>query len=126
MGNTVNINIIQYVAIVGSIAFFLLIVNFVRKKKIKEEYSLLWFIFSIVFIIISLWRKLLDLLAYILGVAYPPAALLLIFILVILLILIQFSITISKLSDQNKNMAQELGLLRAEVNILKRNNKIEH
>ena len=114
----VNSNIIQYIAIIGSVCFFMLIVYLVRKKKIKEEYSLLWFLFSLIFIMFSLWRKGLDVVSRISGIDSPPIAFLLILIMSIFLILLQFSIVISKLMEQNKNLTQAVGILEMEINEL--------
>jgi hypothetical protein len=114
-----NIRTTQYIAIVVSIGLFLYILFLVRNKKIKEEYSLLWLFSSIVFIIFSIWREGLEFFAKLMGIAYPPAALFLILLLAIFLILIEFSINISKLSEKNKILAQELALLRNELEALK-------
>jgi hypothetical protein len=46
------------------------------------------------------------------GIYYPPSFLFLIGMLFILLILIHFSITISKLYQMNKKIAQEMALLK--------------
>lgn len=109
----------QYIAIAVSISLFLYILFLVRNKKIKEEYSLLWLFSSFVFIIFSIWREGLEFFAKLMGIAYPPAALFLILLLAIFLILIEFSINISKLSEKNKILAQELALLRNELETLK-------
>jgi len=114
-----NIRTTQYIAIAVSISLFLYILFLVRNKKIKEEYSLLWLFSSIVFIIFSIWREGLEFFAKLMGIAYPPAALFLILLLAIFLILIEFSINISKLSEKNKILAQELALLRNELETLK-------
>ena len=114
-----NIQTTQYIAIAVSISLFLYILFLVRNKKIKEEYSLLWLFSSIVFIIFSIWREGLEFFAKLMGIAYPPAALFLILLLAIFLILIEFSINISKLSEKNKILAQELALLRNELEALK-------
>ena len=110
-----SIQMTQYIAIAVSISLFLYILYLVRKKKIKEEYSLLWLLSSIVFIVFSIWRDGLEYFAKLIGIAYPPAALFLILLLAIFLILIEFSINISKLSENNKILAQELALLRNEI-----------
>jgi hypothetical protein len=113
-----SIQTTQYIAIAVSIGLFLYIFHLVRKKKIKEEYSLLWLFSSIVFIVFSVWRHGLEYFAKLVGIAYPPAALFLILMLAIFLILIEFSINISKLSEKNKILAQELALLRNKVEAL--------
>lgn len=114
-----NVQTTQYIAIFVSISLFLYIFYLVRKKKIKEEYSLLWLSSSFVFIVFSIWRHGLEFFAKLMGIAYPPAALFLILMLAVFLILIEFSINISKLSEKNKILAQELSLLKNELETLK-------
>jgi hypothetical protein len=87
---------------------------------LKEEYSLLWLGFSLVFIVLAIFDPLLNIVASVLGILYAPAALLLILILSIFCILIQFSMVISKLSENNKNLIQEVGILNAELIKIKR------
>jgi len=110
-----NISQIQLVAITVSLLLFLFIMYLIRSQRLKEEYSLLWIFFSLVFILFSFWRKGLDYLSDFLGVAYPPAALFMILLMAIFLILIEFSIIISKLADKNKSLAQEIGLLKQKL-----------
>jgi len=120
-----SIQTTQYIAIAVSISLFLYILFLLRNKKIKEEYSLLWLFSSIVFIIFSIWRDGLELFAKMMGIAYPPAALFLILLLAIFLILIEFSINISKLSEKNKILAQELALMKNELEVLKSEKQAE-
>lgn len=107
-----DISQIQIVAISVSLLLFLFIMYLIRSQRLKEEYSLLWIFFSLVFMVFSFWRGGLDYISAFLGVAYPPAALFMILLMAIFLILIEFSIIISKLSDKNKSLAQEIGLLK--------------
>jgi len=113
--NYTNINHIQTIAIVVSIFFLLLILYLIKNKRIKEEYSLLWISFSVIFILFSVWREGLDYIAGFIGIAYPPAALFMVLLMAIFLILIEFSIIISKLADKNKTLVQEIGLLKEEM-----------
>jgi hypothetical protein len=115
----VDINRIQYLSIIGSLILLAFILILIRNKKIKEEYSLLWLIVSLVFLFFSIWRDALDYLAHLAGIAYAPAAIFLIFFIAVFMILVQFSIIISKLSEQNKRLIQEIGLLKMELNQLK-------
>ncbi|MDD3051748.1 MAG: DUF2304 domain-containing protein [Candidatus Cloacimonetes bacterium] len=115
MLENVDTSRIQYIAIVISILFFLFIIELIREKKLKEQYSLLWLFSSILFIVFSIWRGGLHSISRLLGIAYPPAAFFLIFFMAVFLILIQFSVIISKLSEENKKLAQEIGLLKKEM-----------
>ena len=111
-----NVQITQYIAIIASVGLFIYIIYLVRNKRIKEEYSLLWLFFSIVFMLFSFWREGLEFFARLVGIAYPPAALFIILLLAIFLILISFSRIISRLTDRNITLAQELGILKTELN----------
>jgi len=120
----VNTNLIQYYSIAFSIGFIIFIIELVRRKKIREEYSIIWIIFGLVFLFFSLFRGALNVLALNLGIAYVPMALLLILIVGIFLILVQYSTVITKLTEQNKNLIQENSLLYYEVEKLKRDFEI--
>ena len=111
-------NRVQVIAIICNLIFFYFVINLVRRKKIKEEYSILWFFFCVVFLVFSFWREGLEVLASWLGIYYAPMAFLLILILGILSILIHYSVVISTMSEQNKSMVQELGILKSEVKLL--------
>ncbi|WP_049629236.1 DUF2304 domain-containing protein [Cellvibrio sp. pealriver] len=108
-------NRIQLFSITGSLILFLFILRLVKRKKLKEEYSLLWIGFGFIFILLSLFKPLLEVVADILGILYAPAALLLLLVISVFFILIQFSIVISKLAESNKNLIQEVGILKAEL-----------
>ncbi len=115
MLENINTDKVQYFAIAGSIMLLFFIVELIRRKKIKEEYSLLWLFISIGFVILSFWRDGIEQIAIFLGIAYAPTAFLLILVMAIFLILIQFSVIISKLSESNKILAQEVGLLKEKI-----------
>lgn len=116
-------NRIQVIAIVCNLVFFYFVVNLVRRKRIKEEYSLLWILFCIVFLVFSFWREGLEILASWLGIYYAPMAFLLILIVGILSILIHYSVVISRITEQNKSLVQELGLLKTEVQQIRKDSQ---
>lgn len=99
-------------SICASAALLLYILEMVRRRRLREEYSILWLAGSVVILVLSLKQDWLVGIAHAVGIAYPPSFLFLVGILFILLILIHFSIAISKLHHMNKKMAQEIALLR--------------
>lgn len=115
MLNDINTDKIQYFAIAGSIILLFFIIELIRRKKIKEQYSLLWLFFGAGFIVLSIWRDGIEEIAALVGIAYAPAAFLLILVMAIFLILIEFSIIISKLSDNVKVLVQEIGLIKEKM-----------
>jgi hypothetical protein len=111
----VNIYRIQYIAILGSIFVLGFIIELIRRKKLKEEFSLLWLFCGVVFLVFSLWRKGLEVLAIFLGIGYAPAALFLLLIMAIYIILIHYSVILSELAETSKTLVQEVGLLKFEI-----------
>ena len=119
----INLYTYQILSIVGSIFILLMLVELVRRGKLKENYSLLWFGIAIVFLVFSVWPDLLLYLASLLGIEYAPSALFLILIVSLYLLSIHFSVVISELSEKIKNLSQKIGLLDLEIRKLRNKNK---
>jgi hypothetical protein len=99
-------------SICASAVFLLYILEMVRRRKLREEYSILWLAGSVVILVLSLKQDWLVGISHAVGIVYPPSFLFLVGILFILLILIHFSIAISKLHQMNKKISQEMSLLK--------------
>lgn len=67
------------------------------------------------FLALSLWKDGLEWIASLIGISYAPAALFLILIMSIFGMLVEFSLIISKQSEWIKQSAQEIGLLKLEL-----------
>ena len=106
---------IQIIAILGSLIIVLLVFWLIRRRKLREEYSFLWFGASIGMIVTSIWRESLEVLADLTGVYYPPSILLLGGIIFGFLLAVHYSVSLSRLEEQNKRLAQELALLRHDI-----------
>jgi hypothetical protein len=106
------LNRITVLAVLASSILLLYILEMVRRRKLREEYSILWLAGGVIMLLFSLKKGWLEWASDAAGIYYPPSFLFLIGMLFILLILIHFSITISKLYQMNKKMAQELALLK--------------
>ncbi|OGP76979.1 MAG: hypothetical protein A2W09_06110 [Deltaproteobacteria bacterium RBG_16_50_11] len=108
-------NRISMIAVLASAILLLYILEMVRRRKLREEYSILWLAGGIVILVFSLKRDWLKRASDAVGIFYPPSFLFLIGMFFILLILIHFSITISKLYQMNKKMAQEIALMKRKA-----------
>jgi hypothetical protein len=111
--DNVQIVRIQILAVIGSIGLILFILELIRRRRLREEFAVLWLAMGAVFLVLSIFRGLLDKFSYLIGIGYPPAALFLILIMGLMLILIHFSTAISELKDTQKKLVQEIGLLKA-------------
>ncbi|MCX6155927.1 MAG: DUF2304 domain-containing protein [Candidatus Kapabacteria bacterium] len=111
---------IQIIAIIGSIATVLFILELIRRRRLKEEYSLLWLLFGAILLVFSFWREGLTYLSQLVGISYPPSTLLLLLIAGIFSILVHYSIALSHLSNNNKRLIQEIGLLNLDLKLMQK------
>jgi hypothetical protein len=107
--------LLQATAIAASVLITLLVIQLIRKRLLNEEYSILWFVTSLVLLLLAIDRHFIDRMAALIGVAYPPSLLLLGSIFAGFVLAMHFSVALSKLSEQNKRLAQEIALLRLEI-----------
>lgn len=103
------------VAIVISALLLFYIVDAVRRRRLREEYSILWIITAAVVFALALVRPALDLIANIAGIATPINALFAIGFGFTVIILLHFSSVISRLSRENRDLAQRYALLLHEM-----------
>ena len=106
---------IQIISILFSLAVFFGVADLIRRSMLKEQYALLWLFSSVVLLLLSIWRSLLDKVAKMAGVAYPPSLLFLMAFIFLLLIVLHFSVVISRLSEKNKKLAQEIALIKLQI-----------
>lgn len=106
---------VQFVAVVVSIALVAVVMRLVLGGKLREEYAFAWLVGSAALLVISIWRRSLDIAAGWLGVYYPPALLLLAVILAVFCIALYFSVVISRQRQQIERLVEEVALLDAEV-----------
>jgi hypothetical protein len=102
-------------AVITSIIIMAIVVELVRRRKLREEYSWLWLLTGAVIILLVIWYDFLIALSHFIGAVAPTTALFIFSFLFLMLISLHYSIQISKLSCQLKEMAQQLTLLRGEV-----------
>jgi hypothetical protein len=92
-----------------------LIFELVRRKRLMERYAILWLIAGFTVLVLALWQGLLTTLSHAVGIYYPPSALFAVTFLFVLVMLVHFSMTVSRLSDQNTILAQRLALLQERL-----------
>ncbi|PKN12863.1 MAG: DUF2304 domain-containing protein [Deltaproteobacteria bacterium HGW-Deltaproteobacteria-4] len=112
MSNLFVFDRIQIFSLIFSLFIFAFIFSLVKNRRIREEYSILWFAMSFFFLYLSLDRFGIDRLGSLFGIAYPPSVLTLMTTGFTFLLLIHLTVVLTKLSEQNKELIQEMGLWR--------------
>lgn len=106
---------IQIIAIIVNILFLLYIARLIIKGKLREEYAILWVICTVFLVIFSFWTDGLVLLSQLTGVALPSNLVFTGFIFAMLVYLLHLSVVASKLHNNNKKLAQEISLLKEQL-----------
>jgi hypothetical protein len=92
-----------------------LIFELVRRKRMMERYAILWLVAGVTVLVLGLWKGLLTTLSHAVGIYYPPSVLFAVAFVFVLVMLVHFSMTVSRLSDQNTLLAQRLALLQQRL-----------
>jgi hypothetical protein len=110
---------VKIVALVISIGMMVLIIELVRRRKLREEYSWLWLLTGSVIIVLMMWFGLLKWTTHLIGAIKPSSAIFFLAFLFLFIISLHFSVVISKLTDRNKELAQKYAHLELELRELK-------
>lgn len=106
---------IQIISIIGALTFMFFIFRLIAKGKLREEYSIIWIICTVILLVFSIWRNGLDVMAKLLGVYYAPALVFLAAIFAIIVFLVHLSIVNSKQHEQIKKLTQEMAILKSKL-----------
>ena len=101
-------------AIATSLATLLGILELVRRRKLKEEYSWLWILTALGMVALSSWFGLIERLTHLIGAVTPTTTLFLFGLLFLLLISVHYSTVLSRVTQQVRRLTQELAILSAE------------
>lgn len=112
--------ILKLIAIAVSLGWLGLIVELVRRGRLREDHALLWLLTGVVLLLFSIFEGALRFIADLIGVVYAPSILFGVGMMFAVVILLFQGITLSRLQTQNKELAQEIALLTWEVQQLRR------
>lgn len=108
----------KIVAVIIAFSIFALIISLLRRRKLREEYSWLWLLTGAVILILSFSYPLLLWLTRLIGAGLPTSTLFFFGLIFLVLICLQFSVRLSGLSNQVKNLTQQQALLEAQMESL--------
>ncbi len=116
---------VDFVALIACFALIGTIFELVRRKKIKERYSILWFFTGLSMLALTLKRDWLEEFSSMVGIYYAPSSLFLLLSGFMILILIHYSTVISQLLSQNQKLGQKVALLEAKIEEIKQESSNE-
>ncbi len=102
---------LRIVAIAGSLTLLIFIVELVRRRRLKEEYSVLWVLTALVLLLLAVWGGLLRELAHFIGADSQASTLYFFGLLFVVFLLLHFSMRVSALERRVIVLLQEIALL---------------
>jgi hypothetical protein len=108
-----------------AIVFFLIVLELARRKKLKVEYSILWSIIAAVILIQVFFYDSLVWVTRLIGAVLPTTTLFIFGLMFLLFLNLHFSVKLSQLSEQVKNLAQEIALNTAQRGIHREETKTQ-
>jgi hypothetical protein len=106
---------ISIFVIVVAVVIALFVLAYIRKWRLREEYSLLWLLLVAAMVLLASFEGITVWLADRLDVEYAPSILYFVALAFVAAMLFHYSLEISRLSDQSRRLAQEVSLLRSRL-----------
>jgi hypothetical protein len=104
----------RLVAVGGSLALLALVVELVRRRRLKEEYSVLWIGTALILLLLSSWYGLLVAITKAIGAVLPTSTLFFAGLMFVMVMLLHFSVRVSALERTVTTLVQELGIITVE------------
>lgn len=90
-------------------------IDLVRRRRLREKYAALWLIVAVGQSILALFPALLDRTASVVGIADPPNLLAFGAVIFLLGVTAHLSLESSKLEEETRILAEEVAMLREQV-----------
>jgi hypothetical protein len=100
-------------AIVTSIGTFLVVMELIRRRRLREEYAFLWVLTTVGMMVLATWYGLIERITQLIGAIAVTTTLFIFALIFLLLISVHFTTVISRLTVQVRRLTQELAILQA-------------
>jgi hypothetical protein len=104
----------RFLAVAGSLALLVLVIELVRRRRLKEEYSVLWTLTAVTLLVLAIWYQLLLNITKAIGAVLPSSTLFFFALIFVMIMLLHFTVRISRLERNFTTLVQELGLMSVE------------
>lgn len=111
---------VRAIALISGVVSTAVIVGMVRRRQLKDRFAALWLASCVVILVFGIDPALFNRLAHGVGVASPPSLLAVLASLFLLVVLVYFSWDLGRLEERARTLAEELALLRHEIEQLRR------
>lgn len=104
----------RILAIGVSLVLLLVVLELVRRRRLKEEYALLWLVTAVTLLVLAAWDGLLAAITSAIGAVLASSTLFFAGLVFALLMLLHFSVRVSTLERRMTAVIQEIGINRVQ------------
>lgn len=108
------------VAVMCSVAVLVFIVELLRRRQLREKYAALWLLLGTAMLVLVVFPGVLTNLAVLVGVTVPVNLLFFIALLTLLAVAVHLSWELSRVEEETRSLAEEVALLRFEIEQVRR------
>lgn len=106
---------VRWLALVSAVTVLTAMFELLRRRQLREKYAVLWLAVAAAVALLAAVPGLLEAAAHATGVVTPVNLLFFLSTLVLLLVSVHLSWEASRLEEETRTLAEEVGLLRLEV-----------
>tara|TARA_B100000678_G_scaffold275188_1_gene266905 strand:+ start:1051 stop:1458 length:408 start_codon:yes stop_codon:yes gene_type:complete len=110
---------IVYIGIAFALAVLGLIIALLMRRQLREKYALLWLVIGVAMLVLAVFPDLLGALAGLLGVIVPSNLLFALTVALLIGVTLHLSWELSQAEEEIRRVAEEVALLRLEVEQLR-------
>jgi len=105
----------QVVGLVTALALLLLLLELLRRRRLREKYALVWSVLALISLVGAAVPSLLYKLTDLVGFELPVNLIFFIAFLVLFALSVQFSLELGRQEERVRTLAEELAILRLEI-----------
>ncbi|MED4889241.1 DUF2304 domain-containing protein [Lysinibacillus fusiformis] len=111
---------LQLILLIIILIAIIQLIRMITRYKLDLKYALLWLLLSVISLSLAIFPSILYYIADLLSIETPTNALFLLSILLVLAIIFSLTIALSRASNKIKELSQELGILKYELESLRK------
>ena len=105
--------------IIGSAVILVVLFELLRRRHLREKYAVTWALVAVGVLVLTIFPGLLYAASDLVGVDVPANLLFFLASIVLMVLTLQHSFELGRLEDKTRTLAEELALLRLEVDRLR-------
>lgn len=106
---------LRIVLVIGVLTYFIIILMFLKNKRLHLRYTLLWLAAGVVLGVMVIWPRVLIWFIHMLGIESNMNGLFIVCIAFIIMILMSLTSIISRQADKIKNLTQTIGRMEKRI-----------